>query len=73
MINLEKEGNIYTVGFNNKQLGIFALDVDGSYYFWDRSDLGSWSSYSLRLIADELDKVNKPFDDSVKAYFEAEK
>jgi hypothetical protein len=73
MINLEKNGNMYTVRFNKKEIGTFELDVDGHYYFWDNPKVsGSWSSYPLRLIADELDKVNKPFDDSVKAYFAAE-
>jgi hypothetical protein len=74
MINLKKVGNNYKVLFNKKEIGTFELDVDGYYHFWDNPKVsGSWSSYPLRLIADELDKVNKPFDDSVKAYFEAEK
>lgn len=61
---------------NGKKLGTFELDSDGSYYFWQ--DLKSnlvrcWSSYSLRLIANELDKINKPFEDKVKEYFSSQK
>ena len=53
---------------NGKKLGTFELDIDGSYYFWQKSDLnGCWSSYSLRLMADELDKINnKIFNDELK-------
>jgi hypothetical protein len=30
---------------------------------------GSWSSYDLRVIADLLDDLNKPWDNQVKEYF----
>lgn len=65
MINLEKVGKNYTVLFNKKEIGSFILDVDGSYYFWT-DDCGAWSSYSLELVAEELDRINKPFDDLIK-------
>ena len=47
-------------------LGTFQMDCDGFYYFWKDKDLhGAETSYSLRLIADKLDEVNKPFQDEI--------
>jgi len=58
---------------NGKYIGFFELDVDGYYYFWNEDyNTGSWSSNSLRIIADKLDEINKPYDDSVKEYFKKE-
>ena len=51
-------------------LGTFELDIDGFYYYWENKRLeGSWRSHSLRLIADKLDEVNKPYEDSINEYF----
>lgn len=51
-------------------LGTFELDADGFYHYWRNKGLdGSWSSQSLRLIADKLDEVNKPYSDSLDEYF----
>jgi hypothetical protein len=60
--------NRYLVYFkqNMKCIGVFSMDVDGYYYFWPNNDGGSWESYELRMIADALDKVNKPYDDHIK-------
>jgi hypothetical protein len=55
---------------NIKCIGVFAMDVDGYYYFWPNDADGSWASYELRIIADALDAINKPHNDNVKAYFE---
>jgi hypothetical protein len=66
---LKPEGkNEYLVYFkqNMKCIGVFSMDVDGYYYFWSNNDGGSWGSYELRMIADALDKVNKPYDDYIK-------
>ena len=49
------------------------MDCDGFYYFYVSDDPGSWTSYTLRLIADKLDEVNKPFQDVVDKYFNQEK
>jgi hypothetical protein len=55
---------------NGKYLGKASLDVDGMYYYWPCEKLsGSWSSYSLREIADRLDELNKEYEESVKEYF----
>jgi hypothetical protein len=75
MIKLEKLNKSYSVQtITGKEIGSFQLDSNGFYYFWEKSDLnGCWSAYTLREIADKLDEVNKPFDDSVKEYFEKER
>lgn len=66
--------HLYYIHFNDKRIGSFEMDVDGYFYFWDESVVsGSWTAYSLRLIADELDKINKPYDDKVAEYFAGEK
>ena len=62
MINLEKVGKNYTVRFNKKEIGSFELDADGTYYFYTDNN-GGWTSYSLEMVAEELDKINKPFED----------
>ena len=55
---------------NGKEIGSFQLDVNGYYYFYtDEETLGGWESYSLREIADELDRINKPYEDSIEEYF----
>jgi hypothetical protein len=68
-LTLKPEGKYeYLVYFkqNMKCIGVFSMDVDGYYYFWSNNDSGCWGSYELRMIADALDKVNKPYDDFVK-------
>ena len=58
---------------NGKEIGSFQLDVNGYYYFYtDEETSGGWESYSLREIADELDKVNKPYRNSIEEYFRKE-
>lgn len=74
-MRIEKLNSSYFVfADNNKEIGSFQLDVDGSYYFWDNSELtGCWTAQNLKEIARLLDEVNKPFDDQVKEYFDQEK
>ena len=48
-------------------IGKFIKDVDGYYYYKEDPKSGLSSSYSLRLVADLLDKVNKPWDDIIKS------
>ena len=55
---------------NGKEIGSFHLDSDGFYYFWQDDALtGCWTAHNLREIADELDKINKPYRDSIEEYF----
>lgn len=62
--------NVHTS--TNKFLGTFELDESGFYNFWCSGREGSWSSHSLRLIADKLDDINKPFEEELKKYFDQE-
>lgn len=57
---------VYKVYFNQKFLGIFAVQDDGYLQFLTLEPSGYWSSYALRLIADKLDKMNKEWDDQVR-------
>ena len=58
---------------NGKEIGSFQLDVNGYYYFYtDEETSGGWESYSLREIADELNRINKPYEDSIEEYFREE-
>lgn len=52
--------------FNQKYLGIVAVQDDGYYGFLSNEPSGYWSSYALRLIADKLDEMNKEWDEQVK-------
>lgn len=55
---------------NDKKLGYFVLENDGSYYYKESETLtGYWTSQTLKEIATLLDEVNKPFDDEVNDYF----
>jgi hypothetical protein len=68
-IILKPEGKFrYLVFFkpNMVCLGAFSMDVDGYYHFWMNEQGGSWASYELRMMADALDKINKPYDDFIK-------
>lgn len=63
----------YIVFYNTKYIGYFYCEIDGYYVFVpDTSEGGFWSAYSLRWIADKLDIINKPWDDSIKAYFDSQ-
>lgn len=35
---------------------------DGYYYYWPEGSIGGFSSHNLRQIADQLDKMNEPWD-----------
>ena len=72
---LKKLNHSYKISTDTgKTLGSFQLDCDGSYYYYRNEELdGAESSYSLRLIADKLDEVNKPLDDLQKVYFANER
>lgn len=66
-INLKKVDNfVYAVAFNQKYIGDFVLDVDGYYYFHIDNNKGSWTEYSLRVVADALEELNKPYNDYFK-------
>ena len=42
---------------------------DGYYVYWPRRT-GAYPSYHLRALADELDRLNEPYQNDLDAYFE---
>jgi hypothetical protein len=61
----------HRVLFGDRLLGHFIMDVDGFYYFdYVTAPNGLWTSYSLRMVADLLEEMNKPYENNVKEYFE---
>jgi hypothetical protein len=59
----------YKVHFENgAPMGDFLMSPDGYYDWWPESDRdGSLPSYVLRMLADELDKLNADWDKQVQA------
>lgn len=49
-------------------LGSCYQEVDG-YYVWVPEGNGAWDTYSLRLIANFLEEINKEWDEEIKEYF----
>lgn len=47
--------------------------TDSGHYVYYSTERGYLTSNDLRIIADELDRANKPLDDSITAYFEGSK
>jgi hypothetical protein len=68
MIHLEYViDGVYTVYFNKKKvIGSFVMQDDGYYGYYPNESSGYWSSYALRLVADELDELNKEWDEQIK-------
>ena len=63
----DKSEGVY---LNGKLIGQVMRFEDGYYSFLGLDGYqGSWSSYDLRVIADLLDDLNKPWDNQVKEYF----
>jgi hypothetical protein len=57
----------FHVYYNDIFLGDAEQDESGYYNFWFSKDNdGYWNSYSLRLISEELDKMNKDWNDYIK-------
>lgn len=65
--------NHHRVLFGERQIGYFIMDVDGYYYFdFLTTPSGWWSSDKLKMVAELLEKMNKPYDDMVTEYFKNE-
>lgn len=58
---------------NSKKIGKVIMDVDGYFSYWPEDMSGSFSSWTMRLIADKLEEMNKDWDDKVNEYFERER
>lgn len=69
MIKKEKttaNNTSFHVYYNDVYLGDAEQDESGYYNFWfSKDNSGYWSSYSLRLISEELDVMNKEWDEIV--------
>lgn len=48
----------------------FVTCEDGSEVYWPTGHSGFLTSHALRMIADELDKMNGPWDDRIEEYFD---
>ena len=53
----------YEVYFRKQHLGYFYTEVDGFWVFWAKQQ-GYWNEFSLRMIADKLEEMNKPYNDA---------
>jgi len=74
-VRIEKvNSGVYNVFWSNSnQIGHFALDVDGYYYYYSDYEGGHWSDYELIEIGTLLKELNKPYDDSINEYFSNQK
>lgn len=45
------------------------MGVDGFYVYWPHRT-GAYTAYDLRMLADELDRLNEPYQNDLDAYFE---
>jgi hypothetical protein len=67
MIQLEYVADgLYVVYHNKKELGTFVQYEDGYFNFLPKALPGYWSSYALRVIADELDRLNTEWDQYIQ-------
>lgn len=70
MIRLERtttNEKSYHLYFDTVYLGDVFMDEAGYYNFWPSNDNpGFWSSYSLKVIAEQLDELNKEWDEQIK-------
>jgi len=71
MIKLEKQSNHqYFVFFENGvKIGEFLQEVDGFFVFYSEENGGYWESHILRILSDELDKLNKPWKEEMDKFF----
>jgi len=50
--------------------GDFVKDVDGYVKYWPEESGGYLESFDLRCIADELDRLNEPWQKQINEYFD---
>lgn len=51
---------------NSVHIGDFLKKDDGYFDFWPISGGGYWSSYLLKALAEELDKLNAEWDKQIR-------
>ncbi len=58
------------VNYNNQRLGEFIMADDGYFlFFLDEQRSGGFEAWILFALADELGRINKPWDDQIKEDF----
>ena len=72
-VELKKNENSSTldVYVGTQKVGQFYLESDGFWVF-NSTGTGYWNEYSLRLIADSLEELNKSWNEQLDAYFKTE-
>jgi len=64
----DPESDLFFVHYMScTKLGEIAKEIDGFYYFYPEPNSGNFPSSMLRPIADELDRLNKPWAEQVNA------
>ena len=59
------------VYIRTQKVGLFYFEVDGFWVFTPIGD-GYWNEYSLRLIADKLEELNKSWNEQLDEYFQTQ-
>jgi hypothetical protein len=59
------------VYIGTQKVGLFYFEVDGFWVFTPIGD-GYWNEYSLRLIADKLEELNKSWNEQLDEYFQTQ-
>lgn len=55
----------------SQERGDFVTDTDGFVYYWPKeAGRGHLSAWHLRVLADELDRRNEPWQKEINDYFE---
>jgi len=62
----------YEVYFGMSHLGYFYTEIDGFWVFKVKQQ-GYWNEFSLRMIADKLEEMNKPYNEEIELHFENQK
>lgn len=52
-----------------KERGEFGLAEDGFTYWWPSPNGGFLASHHLRILADELDRLNEPWRKEIETFF----
>lgn len=67
------------VYWKDKKVGEFIMDLDGSYMYFPSASEGKLRTQGgftvdfLRQLSNELERINKPWNDGIHEYFEKKK
>lgn len=64
----KSEDNYNVVFYNGVDCGNLIRDVDGYFMYFPKNNGGGLESWSMKLIAEKLDELNKPWDEYVRTY-----